>query len=159
MYNSRQPPKKIAVLPATIVTVEDTTADSDSGRSGVHHRMYFVEPFLPGEYVKHTSNYGFVGHQVETQPGSRAMASQVTARQTPQCFSYFSWHASGGKEVVSDIQGVQDIYTDPQIHSLPSGGEERQDDMVGNDTGMAIASGAGNLGYAGIVAFLSTHGL
>jgi hypothetical protein len=194
MYNSRQPPKKVAVLPATIVTV-----DCGSEGPGINHRMYFVEPFLPGEYVKHTSNYGFVGFQVETKTETEGkigvsgdiartdhqeeevgvvvevevaaeeeeeeeenllssvakatvIARAATARQTPQCFSYFSWHASGGKELVSDIQGVQDIYTDPQIHSLVPEG-----DTEGENPGIDLDGGAGNLGHAGIVACLSTH--
>jgi elongation factor 2 kinase len=34
---------------------------------------------------------------------------------TPQAFSAFSFFASGGNIMVVDIQGVGDLYTDPQV--------------------------------------------
>ena len=57
---------------------------------------------------------------------------------------------------MSDIQGVQDIYTDPQIHSLVPEVDVEREDEGGAGAGLAIDGGAGNLGHAGIVACLST---
>ena len=59
-------------------------------------------------------------------------------RATPHCFSR-SYAASGGKLIVVDIQGVDDIFTDPQIHT------RRGDDF-----------GDGNLGISGMALFFST---
>ena len=101
MYNSRRPPKKVAVLPAAIVTVERTSsrsiaASSSASSGGGDPCMYFVEPFMPGEYVKHTSNYGFVGRMVEAESPTETELSEpdgvnrfeaAEIRQTPQCFS------------------------------------------------------------------------
>ncbi len=41
-------------------------------------------------------------------------------RNTPQAFSHFSYEASDHQLIIVDIQGVGDIYTDPQIHSVYS---------------------------------------
>jgi hypothetical protein len=38
-------------------------------------------------------------------------------RNTPQAFSHFTWEASGHKLLVCDLQGVGDLWTDPQIHT------------------------------------------
>ena len=55
-----------------------------------------------GQYTKYTNNYGFVSAE---------------GRLTPQAFSHWTWCASAGQHLVCDIQGVGDMYTDPQIHS------------------------------------------
>ena len=39
-------------------------------------------------------------------------------RLTPQLFSAFSFYGSKGTRMVVDVQGVGDLYTDPQVHSL-----------------------------------------
>ena len=47
-------------------------------------------------------------------------------RATPNAFSRFTFEKSAGRLQIVDIQGVDDIYTDPQIHSIDStqyGGE------------------------------------
>jgi elongation factor 2 kinase len=144
-YNSKEPPKRVAVLGASLLEL----FRGDGAVNGV----YFLEHYLLGQFEKHSSNFGFVGRQLEAEPAPESGDTAHTRvgvlqrasllrnpRQTPHSFSYFSWHASGGREVVADVQGVGDIYTDPQIHSLDAG-----------------AGGAGNLGLRGIVAFLSTH--
>lgn len=35
----------------------------------------------------------------------------------PQAFSHFTFERSGHQLIVVDIQGVGDLYTDPQIHT------------------------------------------
>ena len=69
-----------------------------------------VERFIEGTdeygvgYVKHNTNSGFVDHDM--------------SRLTPQIFSAFSFYSSKGTRMVVDIQGVGDLYTDPQVHSI-----------------------------------------
>ena len=60
-------------------------------------------------------------------------------RATPNAFSRFTFHASRGELMVVDIQGVDDVYTDPQIHT-----------QLGTDYG------DGNLGVGGMALFFST---
>lgn len=61
-------------------------------------------------------------------------------RSTPQAFSHYTFQASGGQLMVVDIQGVGDLYTDPQFHTL-SGAE----------------FGEGNLGPRGMALFFRGH--
>eukprot|EP01052_Picozoa_sp_SAG31_P053109 SAG31_NODE_13453_length_868_cov_1.210663_1_plen_146_part_10 len=77
---------------------------------------YFVEAYVDGEYVKHSNNSGFVGATVE---GS---GEAHTIRLTPQTFSHFTWEMSSGHACVVDIQGVNDLYTDPAIHTIDGQG-------------------------------------
>lgn len=86
-------PKKVAFLD-THVVVFSTPVNG--------HKYCAIEKYIQGEYVKHSNNYGAVSGD----------------RNTPQAFSHFSYEKSGGKLIVVDIQGVNDIYTDPQIHTV-----------------------------------------
>ena len=61
-------------------------------------------------------------------------------RWTPHAFSHFTFEASGGRELVVDIQGVEDLYTDPAVHSFSSQG-----------------FGSGNSGPEGMLNFFLTH--
>ena len=54
--------------------------------------------------MKYNSNSGFVDN--------------TACRQTPQAFSHFTFEKSGHELIVVDIQGVGDLYTDPQIHTV-----------------------------------------
>jgi len=60
---------------------------------------------LQGEYIKYNSNSGFV-------------EETGTCRQTPQAFSHFTFERSGHELIIVDVQGVGDLYTDPQIHTF-----------------------------------------
>ncbi len=40
------------------------------------------------------------------------------APHVSQAFSHFTWSHSKGQRICVDIQGVGDLYTDPQIHTL-----------------------------------------
>lgn len=57
-----------------------------------------------------------------------------------QAFSHFTFEHTGGQAMVVDIQGVQDLYTDPQIHTLDGKGY-----------------GDGNLGVRGMGLFFRSH--
>lgn len=57
-----------------------------------------------------------------------------------QAFSHFTFEHSGHKMIVVDIQGVGDLWTDPQIHTYDG-----------------KAYGDGNLGVRGFALFFHTH--
>ena len=80
---------------------------------------------ITGEYVKHNSNSGYV---------------EAHRRATPQTFSHWTFEASNGRLMVVDIQGVSDLYTDPQVHTLEGKGY-----------------GEGNLGANGFALFFAAH--
>ena len=73
--------------------------------------------------MKHNNNSGFVDHDEH--------------RSTPQAFSAYSFYASNkGDVLVCDVQGVDDLYTDPQLHSVD---ESRGEGDLGR-RGMASSS-------------------
>eukprot|EP01013_Petalomonas_cantuscygni_P025376 TRINITY_DN4730_c0_g1_i1.p1 TRINITY_DN4730_c0_g1~~TRINITY_DN4730_c0_g1_i1.p1 ORF type:complete len:234 (+),score=49.59 TRINITY_DN4730_c0_g1_i1:162-863(+) len=112
VYNTHHPPKPIQFLSCWILKMGS--------------RLLACEPYIAGEYRKHNNNWGYVNPEV--------------MRNTPHAFSHFTWHYSKGKLLIVDIQGVQDIYTDPQIHTMD--GE---------------SYGVGNMGVRGIQQFFETH--
>ncbi|GAB5359294.1 hypothetical protein AAMO2058_000531900 [Amorphochlora amoebiformis] len=114
-FNFYHPPKKVDFIKACVLELIQREGNPIVG----------VEKFIPGPYRKHNSNYGYVSDE---------------ERNTPQAFSHFSWEASGHTLLVCDIQGVGDLYTDPQIHHISGEG-----------------FGKGNLGMAGISKFLQKH--
>jgi len=122
------------------VVSEGTTATLGSGSpSG---SLYLVEPLIQGRFAKHNSNAGWVGNsllQGASKEEVRA-AQDATARFTPQAFSHFTFEHTKHDRIVVDVQGVGDIYTDPQLHTIDGKGY-----------------GAGNSGAIGIAAFFRTH--
>jgi elongation factor 2 kinase len=57
-----------------------------------------------------------------------------------QAFSHFTFECSNHELIVVDIQGVGDLWTDPQIH-----------------TARGLEYGEGNLGTKGMALFFHTH--
>jgi elongation factor 2 kinase len=114
-YNRHNPPKKVDIFQITILEFKER-ADSP---------LFHLEHFIEGEYMKYNSNSGFV--------------SEV-CRQTPHAFSHFTFERSGHQLIVVDVQGVGDLYTDPQIHTKEGKGY-----------------GDGNLGTKGMALFFFTH--
>ena len=90
--------------------------------------LFHIEHYIDGEYIKYNSNSGFVDDRHGPE------------RMTPQALSHFTFERSGHQLVVVDIQGVGDLYTDPQIHT--AGGSEYGD---------------GNLGTQGMALFFHSH--
>mmetsp|Transcript_60013 Transcript_60013/g.190639 ORF Transcript_60013/g.190639 Transcript_60013/m.190639 type:complete len:300 (+) Transcript_60013:94-993(+) len=113
-YNKKRPTNKVAFVPAYALELQ----------SRPEVPMFCVEPLLEGQYHKHNNNDGAVN----------------TARLTPQAFSHFTYVHSDRLLLVCDIQGVRDMYTDPQIHTRDGQG-----------------FGLGNCGMEGIERFLATH--
>ena len=66
--------------------------------------VYVVERFIEGEYVKHNNNSGYVD-------------TRHAFRTTPHAFSAWTHHASAGAEMIVDVQGVGDLFTDPQARA------------------------------------------
>ncbi|XP_071815012.1 eukaryotic elongation factor 2 kinase-like [Apostichopus japonicus] len=115
-YNRHNPPKKIDICQMSILEFTDRP----------NKPLFHLENFMEGHYVKYNSNSGFV--------------DEDDVRCTPQAFSHFSFERSGHKLIVVDVQGVGDLYTDPQIHTA-TGTEYNE----------------GNLGTKGMALFFATH--
>mmetsp|Transcript_21957 Transcript_21957/g.44083 ORF Transcript_21957/g.44083 Transcript_21957/m.44083 type:complete len:423 (+) Transcript_21957:77-1345(+) len=116
MYNRYNPPKKVRFVEAFIISLIDRPMAP----------LCAVEQYIDGTYKKHNNNWGFINNKHE--------------RNTPHAFSHFTFEASEHKLLICDIQGVGDIYTDPQIHSIDGRG-----------------FGKGNMGTRGFRKFFSTH--
>lgn len=112
-YNKCQPPKKVDIMQVSLLEFDDGS-------------LYHLEHFMEGDYVKYNSNSGFI--------------SSENVRLTPQAFSHFTFERSGHDLIVVDIQGVGDLYTDPQIHTSTGEGY-----------------GEGNLGPRGMALFFMNH--
>lgn len=91
-----------------------------------------LEPFIEGTYVKYNNNCGYVNEDDPEDMFNRAA----------QAFSHFTFERSKGHFLVSDLQGVGKLLTDPAIHTLDP---ER---FKLSDT---------NLGKEGFKFFFSTH--
>eukprot|EP00096_Caligus_rogercresseyi_P010237 TRINITY_DN3660_c0_g2_i1.p1 TRINITY_DN3660_c0_g2~~TRINITY_DN3660_c0_g2_i1.p1 ORF type:complete len:699 (+),score=109.38 TRINITY_DN3660_c0_g2_i1:378-2474(+) len=115
-YNRHNPPKKVDIFQMSVVEFHDRA----------NSPLYHIEHFIEGNYVKYNSNSGFVDNKY--------------ARQTPHAFSHFTFERSGHELIVVDVQGVGDLYTDPQIHTVE--GKEYGD---------------GNLGTKGMALFFHSH--
>ena len=117
-FNDLDPPKKVDFLQGSYFEMPNRAACGEPS-------LFAVERLVEGEYIKHNNNSGFVDEHMRT---------------TPQLFSHFTYHASGGELIIVDIQGVGDLYTDPQIHSRDKKNY-----------------GEGNLGVRGFAHFFSTY--
>ncbi|XP_076007626.1 eukaryotic elongation factor 2 kinase [Genypterus blacodes] len=115
-YNRHKPPKQVDIVQMCVMEM--------SNRPG--KPLYHLEHYIEGKYIKYNSNSGFVRDE--------------NIRLTPQAFSHFSFERSGHQLIVVDIQGVGDLYTDPQIHT-----EEGTD------------FGDGNLGVRGMALYFHSH--
>ena len=107
-YNRHNPPKKVDIFMMAVIELFERPGSP----------LYHIEHYIDGEYIKYNSNSGFVADQ----------------RQTPQAFSHFTFERSGHQLMVVDIQGVGDLYTDPQIHT--AAGHEYGDGNLGTKVEM-----------------------
>jgi hypothetical protein len=101
------------------------------GRSSSNECMS-LEPFLDGTYKKYNNNCGWVNESTSTDPFHLAA----------QAFSHFTFERSRGHFLVSDLQGVDGLLTDPAVHTL-----DRKRFRL-SDT---------NLGVEGFKFFFATH--
>ncbi|KAK7502009.1 hypothetical protein BaRGS_00006761 [Batillaria attramentaria] len=114
-FNRHNPPKKVDIFQMYVLEFKNREGSP----------LFHLEHFIEGDYIKYNSNSGFVDE---------------TLRLTPQAFSHFTFERSGHKLIVVDVQGVEDLYTDPQIHTIE-----------GKDYG------DGNLGAKGMALFFHSH--
>lgn len=114
-YNRHKPPKKVDIMQMCVI---EFTSRPNSP-------LYHLEHFIEGNYTKYNSNSGFVDEHI---------------RSTPQAFSHFTFERSGHQLIVVDIQGVGDLWTDPQIHTFDG-----------------LGYGDGNLGTKGMALFFHSH--
>ncbi|KAM4025316.1 eukaryotic elongation factor 2 kinase isoform 3-T3 [Anomaloglossus baeobatrachus] len=115
-YNRHKPPKQVDIVQMCILEMKDRPGKP----------LFHLEHYIEGKYIKYNSNSGFVRDD--------------NIRLTPQAFSHFTFERSGHQLIVVDIQGVGDLYTDPQIHT-----------ECGTDFG------DGNLGVRGMALFFHSH--
>ena len=115
-FNAKAPGVRVEVVPAVVVEVlEVTNSDQDAEFTlGSDRRYLHIEPFIEGvkeEFTKFNSN---------TFDAS-LLLSDRHADPIAEAYSHFTWAASSGKLVVSDVQGVRNgstlMVTDPQIHT------------------------------------------
>ncbi|XP_068610487.1 eukaryotic elongation factor 2 kinase isoform X2 [Brachionichthys hirsutus] len=115
-YSRHRPPKQVDIMQMCAVEMTDRPGKP----------LFHLEHYIEGKYIKYNSNSGFVRDD--------------NIRLTPQAFSHFTFERSGHQLIVVDIQGVGDLYTDPQIHT------EHGTDF-----------GDGNLGVRGMALFFHSH--
>lgn len=95
-FNEKDPPKKLVFIRAYAMEFPDRPGKP----------WFAVERYISGTdsygcgFTKHNTNAGFVDEDLH--------------RVTPQVFSAFSFYESEGNRLVADMQGVGDLYTDPQ---------------------------------------------
>ena len=104
--------------------------------------LLWCEGFIDGPYQKHQNNAGTV-LEVDCDVASPGTPESHRLRLTPHAFSHWTFEHTGGKTMVVDLQGVDDLYTDPQIHT--AGGMHHHE------------YGVGNLGRAGQALFFMSH--
>ncbi|NXL92178.1 EF2K kinase, partial [Alectura lathami] len=115
-YNRHKPPKQVDIVQTCIIEMKNRPGKP----------LFHLEHYIEGKYIKYNSNSGFVRDD--------------NIRLTPQAFSHFTFERSGHQLIIVDIQGVGDLYTDPQIHT-----------ESGTDFG------DGNLGVRGMALFFHSH--
>jgi len=112
---------KVTFTPAYVVEIIDSTTSS------THYTT--CERLIEGSYVKYSSNDGWVNALLESSKEAQIAAA----------FSHYSFQSSQGDELCVDIQGVDLMWTDPQLHS-----RDRE-------------FGFGDLGKEGMKLFFQTH--
>ncbi|XP_030067528.1 eukaryotic elongation factor 2 kinase isoform X2 [Microcaecilia unicolor] len=115
-FNRHKPPKQVDIVQMCVIEMKNRPGKP----------LFHLEHYIEGKYIKYNSNSGFVRDD--------------NIRLTPQAFSHFTFERSGHQLIVVDIQGVGDLYTDPQIHT------DRGTDF-----------GDGNLGVRGMALFFHSH--
>ncbi|KAH3766122.1 eukaryotic elongation factor-2 kinase [Pelomyxa schiedti] len=120
LFNKYNPPKKVDFVQAYLLELVERK----------HSPLCGVEKYILGEYRKHNNNFGYVSEE---------------ERNTPQAFSHFTYEASDRKLLICDIQGVGDLYTDPQMHTDDN--EQLSNRLMSK----------GNLGTRGLEKFKEVH--
>ena len=114
-FNAKAPGVRVEVVPAVVVEVLEVKGDQDAEFEVANRRYLHVEPYIENsqeEFSRFNSN---------TFDAS-LLLSDRHADPVAEAYSHFTWAASSGKLVVSDVQGVRSgstlHVTDPQIHTV-----------------------------------------
>ena len=106
-YNKCQPPTKVRYLEAAVIECHERV-----GPDG-NPAVFAIEQYVHGGFAKYNNNFGWINPKFAHVVG-------------PQAFSHFTHTVSRGALIVVDVQGFQDfrgcpqeLYTDPQINSMP----------------------------------------
>ena len=115
-FNAKAPGVKVEVVPAVVVEVLEV--QRRSGR-GIHARQ---RPEISARRALHREqSRGVLAFNSNTFDAS-LLLSDRHADPIAEAYSHFTWAASSGKLVVSDVQGVRNgstlHVTDPQIHTV-----------------------------------------
>ena len=78
---------------------------SEAGKAGA--KCMSLEPLIRGDYIKYNSNQGWVNKDNEGDP----------TFQAAQAFSHFTYERSKGLFMVTDLQGVGRVLTDPALQT------------------------------------------
>lgn len=157
--------KRISFLSCTVVRITGIVLNNETTQPIQHWRCYsnnsffsfrvpnsdqllfVMEPRMDGKFVKYNNNFG---ETYENDNAANAMRPAQRPQQDPyerkelfdaaEAFSHFTLSESGGSMLVCDLQGVQDLFTDPQIHT---------------EDGKGL--GMGNMGCEGIQKWCQKH--
>ncbi|CAF9906492.1 MAG: hypothetical protein GOMPHAMPRED_004743 [Gomphillus americanus] len=99
-----------------------TSLKGKSEKTGSNERLS-LEPFIQGDYVKYNNNCGYVNEDI---------AGNMT-NQAAQAFSHFTFERSHGQFLISDLQGVGNILTDPAVHAREPERYRLSDTNLGTD--------------------------
>lgn len=104
--------------------------------------MFVMEYKLKGTFTKYNNNFGetYESSDVKKPMSPEEEIKRNRVYQYSEAFSHFSLVESGGSMLVCDLQGVNDFFTDPQIHT---------------EDGKGL--GMGNMGQEGIDKWTSKH--
>ena len=147
-FNKHDTPRKVSFLACHVVRILKEHVPRELLRYPVFsfrtedtdEIVFVMEHKLNGYFTKYNSNYGEV---YEKATGNATESVNIRHRRvldTAEAFSHFTLQETDGSMLVCDIQGVEDLFTDPQIHT-----EE------GKGLGM------GNMGEDGIAKWVVKH--
>jgi hypothetical protein len=86
-----------------------TTCLRSKSKAGSEGDCLALEPYIAGEYIKYNSNSMFVKEDPPDNPDP--------FNQIAQAFSHFTFERSWGHFLVTDLQGVGHLLTDPAIQT------------------------------------------
>jgi hypothetical protein len=84
-----------------------------------HDTLFVMEFKFRGKFTKYNNNYGEV-YEEGTAKESLSPQEKESRRKlflAAEAFSHFTLTETGGTMLVCDLQGVNDFFTDPQIHT------------------------------------------
>ncbi|CBH13826.1 myosin heavy chain kinase A, putative [Trypanosoma brucei gambiense DAL972] len=102
--------------------------------------LFVMEPKLGGHFTKYNSNYGDVYEDDKHCKTDSQKRKRQYMLHVAEAFSHFTLVDSVGSMLLCDLQGVNDLLTDPQIHT---------------EDGRGL--GLGNMGVEGITKFVVNH--